>query len=199
MHSDRVSEAARVVSEGGVLLYPTATVYGLGGDPNVPAVLERIRALKGRDADKPMLVLTDEWARAEHWIANVTPLHNRLMAFDGPLTILFDASPDVPAALRGGSPLIGIRRTRDAFCRAVITQSGRLLCSTSANKAGDPSPATFSTIHPDLLARVDLAVDAGSPLGGAPSTVAGLRDGSLVIYRAGAVSEEELAAWLESG
>jgi L-threonylcarbamoyladenylate synthase len=187
-----VQEAARVVASGGLLLYPTETVYGLGCDPWAARAVARLRALKGRDAGKPMLALTDEWARVAGWFARLTDVHRRLMAFDGPLTVLFEAGPGAPTALVGPDGLIGARRTGDAFCRAVMGRSDRVLVSTSANPAGAPAPSRFADVDEALLAGVDLAVDAGAPLAGVPSTVVRVAGEGVVVVRAGAVSEAEL-------
>ena len=193
-----VQPAAACVRAGGVLVYPTETVYGIGGDPAREDVVRRIQALKGRDADKPMLLLTDTWDRALPWVAEVTPVHRRIMAHEPPLpvTLLFVPTPAAPAAFRGKSDKIGIRRTPDPFCRAVIAQADRLLLSTSANPAGAPPPRAFDDIAPELLAGADYAVDAGRPLAGVPSTVVDVVGGRLHVVRAGAVSEAQLAAVL---
>ena len=182
-----VRAAAGVVTAAGVLLYPTETVYGLGGDPFAPEVIDRIRAIKGRDAGKPMLALTDDWGRVAAWLAGLTDVHDRLMAFEGPLTILFEAGPGAPPGLVGPEGLVGVRRTTDPFCRAVIATCQTPLVSTSANPAGAPPPVAFADVDVRLLDAVDLAVDAGAPLAGVPSTVVRVVDGEAVVLREGAV------------
>ncbi|MDX1419665.1 MAG: L-threonylcarbamoyladenylate synthase [Rubricoccaceae bacterium] len=181
-----MAAAAEVVRAGRVLLYPTETVYGLGGDPFAHRVVARIRRLKGRDADKPMLALTDAWARVDAWLTGRTAVHERLMAFEGPLTILFEAGPGAPPGLVGPEGWVGVRRTADPFCRAVIATSQTPLVSTSANPAGGPAPSRFDDVAPALLDGVDLAVDAGAPLSGAPSTVVHVAGEEVVVLREGA-------------
>ncbi len=187
-----MTAAAACIRDGGVLLYPTATVYGLGADPACEAALHRIHAIKGRDAGKPILVLTDTWNRMTDWIATRTPLHDCLMAADLPLTILFEATDTVPTLLHGTSPYIGIRRTRHPFCRAIIKAADRPLCSTSANPSGIPPANRFEGLAPALIDAVDCAVDAGEPLHGTPSTVVMVEGEDLKVLRAGAVSEDDL-------
>lgn len=187
-----VEAASACLHDGGVLLYPTETVYGLGADPAHEAALRRIHRIKGRDAGKPILVLTDTWARVADWMAARTPLHERLMAADLPLTLLFEATAQVPALLRGNSPYIGIRRTRHPFCRAVIEATACPLCSTSANRAGAPPPVHFDEVARDLLDAVDCAIDAGTPLQGTPSTVVAVENGRVKVLRPGAVSTAAL-------
>ncbi|HLT47226.1 MAG TPA: L-threonylcarbamoyladenylate synthase [Rubricoccaceae bacterium] len=182
-----VREAAAVVARGGVLLYPTETVYGLGGDAFAAGALDRVRALKGRDAGRPVLALTDDWARVAAWLAGLTDVHDRLMAAGAPLTILFEAGPGAPPGLVGPEGLVGVRRTTDPFCRAVIATCQTPLVSTSANPAGAPPPVAFADVDVRLLDAVDLAVDAGAPLAGVPSTVVRVVDGEAVVLREGAV------------
>jgi L-threonylcarbamoyladenylate synthase len=192
-----VEAAARVVRAGGLLLYPTETVYGLGCDPWADGALARLRALKGRDADKPMLALTDEWARVDGWLGGITDVHRCLMGFPGPLTILFEAGPDAPSSLVGPEGLVGVRRTSDPFCRAVVGAAAVPLVSTSANPAGAAAPSRFADVDAAILAGVDLAVDAGAPLAGAPSTVVRVVDGVPVVVRVGAV--DAATVWRVAG
>ena len=182
-----VEAAATVVAAGGLLLYPTETVYGLGCDPWAGPAVARLQALKGRDAHKPMLALTDDWARVAGWLGEVKEVHQRLMAHDGPLTILFAAGPGAPPSLVGSEGLVGVRRTTDPFCRSVIERNERPLVSTSANPAGAPAPARFEDVNAVILDGVDLAVDAGAPLAGAPSTVVRVVGGMPVVVREGVV------------
>lgn len=183
-----IAAAAAVVRSGGVLAYPTETVYGLGGDALSAAALGRIRTLKGRDADKPVLALTDTWARVAEWLGRLDPALERLMGHEPPLpvTLLLPVTEAAPAGLVGPGGLVGLRRTSDPFCRALIAASDRVLLSTSANPAGAPAPSRFSSLDAAIVAGVDLAVDAGAELNGVPSTVVRVEDGRLVVVREGA-------------
>lgn len=184
-----VERAAAVVRRGGVLVYPTETVYGIGCDPADPAAVARVRAIKGRDAGRPMLALTDAWDRVESWIEGRTDLHRRLMGHEPPLpvTIVFEASNHAPPGLVSEAGTVGLRRTTDAFCRALVAAADTPVLSTSANRAGQPSAHRFAALDPAVLGAVDEAVDAGRPLGGTPSTVVRVEGGDLVVLREGAV------------
>lgn len=188
------SRAARVVRTGGVLLYPTATVYGLGCDPRDADAVRRIRALKGRDERSPLLILTDEWERVASWIVVGSDAQRRLMERVPPLavTVLFELRNEAFAAVRGTSSLVGIRATGHPFCRELIERVGIPVVSTSANPTGAPSPRRFDEIDDDLLRAVDGAVESDEPLDGAASTVVRFDDGRLEILREGAVPPEEL-------
>ncbi len=183
-----VAAAAAVVRDGGVLAYPTETVYGLGGDAEKAAALARIRALKGRDADKPVLALTDTWARVAGWLGSLDPLLERLMQHEPPLpaTLLLPVTDAAPVGLVGPGGRVGLRRTSDPFCRALIAAADCVLLSTSANPAGAPAPSRFADLDAGIVAGVDLAVDAGRDLNGVPSTVAMAEGGRLVVVREGA-------------
>jgi L-threonylcarbamoyladenylate synthase len=198
-------DAAAAVQRGGVVLYPTETVYGLGCDPRIEPAVDRIRRLKGRDADKPMLAVTDRWGRVERWISDLTNAHRRLMqAADSvgqPLavTLLFSPGPECPEGLIGPGGLVGIRRTSDAVCRALVAACGTAILSTSANPAGEPPPSTFDAVDASILAGVDAAVDAGRPLQGTPSTVVQVRGEEIVVLREGAVTAEQVREVAASG
>ena len=189
-----VAQSATCVRAGGTLVYPTETVYGIGGDALDAGVMECIRTLKGSDADKPMLVLTDEWARVSDWFAEVSEALRRLMVHQSalPITHLVTASEKAPEALVGPEGMIGVRRTTDLFCRALIEATDTPLLSTSANVSGGSSPAKFHDITPAVLDGVDLAVNAGRPLSGVPSTIVRVDGNGVQIVRIGAVDAQTI-------
>lgn len=194
MDAETVERAAEVVRAGGVLVYPTETVYGLGCDPFDAATVARVRAVKGRDADRPMLALTDRWGRIAPWLAGLTDAHRHLMQHEPPLpvTIVFDASEAAPPSLVSAESGIGVRRTTDPFCRALVAEADTPVLSTSANRAGQPPAHRFADLDPAVTDAVDLVVDAGRDLGGTPSTVVRIEGGQLVILREGAVDADTL-------
>jgi L-threonylcarbamoyladenylate synthase len=195
--------AAAVVRGGGVLVYPTETVYGIGCDPFDAVAVERVRAIKGREATKPMLALTDTWDRVAGWVTGVTDTHRRVMgATDGagrPLavTLLFEAGTDAPASLVSAAGLIGLRRTPDPLGQRLVAACSTALLSTSANQAGQPPAASFAALDPYVVEAADYALDAGRDLGGTPSTVVRVEDGALVVVRAGAVDARTLREIVE--
>ncbi len=189
-----VRAAAAVVRAGGVLIYPTETVYGIGGDAGVAGVAERVRVLKGHDADKPLLAIVDAWQRVRNWTEAPDAATLRVMAHEPPLpvTLLLRAGTGAPAGLVGPEGFVGVRRTSDDFCRALIAAADAPLVSTSANVAGAPAPAEFAEIGAAIRNEVDLVVDAGRRLAGVPSTVARIEAGRVEVARAGAVDSATL-------
>lgn len=201
MDTRAVERAAAVIRSGGVLVYPTETVYGIGCDPADAAAVARVRAVKGRDADKPMLALTDRWGRVAPWITGLTDTHRALMRHEPPLpvTIVFDAAAEAPRGLVSAQGGIGIRRATDGFCRALVAAADTPILSTSANRAGQPSVHRFAALDPEVIGAMDEAIDAGHPLGGTPSTVVRVEEGKLVVLREGAVDAATLHRIVAAG
>lgn len=202
---DTLDRAADLVRRGEILCYPTTTVYGLGCDPTDEEAVARIREIKGRDPDEPLLVITDEWSRVADWIRGgldgLSDAHRRLMERIPPLavTLLLEAEEEAVSALRGSSSEVGVRATADPFCRALVARAGTPLVSTSANSSGQPAPSRFEDVEERILGAVDGAVAARRPLGGTASTVARVRDGKVEVLREGAAKEEELVRLAEGG
>lgn len=192
MHEPR-NAASQVVCSGGVLLYPTETVYGLGGDALDLSVVERIHEIKGSNPDKPMLVLTDEWERLSNWYRSEMTVFERISSHTPtlPITFLLTATVNAPEHLVGPENLVGIRRTANQFCRQLIADAGRPLISTSANVSGAPSPTSLPDVSEDIRSKVDLVVESSEPLSGLPSTIVKVGEG-LQVVREGSVSEEDL-------
>ena len=196
--STAVELAASTFGAGDLLLYPTSTVYGLGGDPRDKNLSDRIQALKERPQSKPHLVLTDRWGRVADWVSGLTDVHERLMRFGRvrPITVLFEAGKQAPLHLVGESGEVAIRITSHPFCSALIAKTGKPIISTSANKAGRPAPADFDHIDPDILTGIDLAINGGKSAGKA-STIVAVRNGAIEIVRIGSVSAAEIVSELE--
>lgn len=197
MTPDLLAEAATVLRRGGVIVHATETVYGLACDPFDAAAVARVRAIKGRDADKPMLAVTDRWDRVAAWLASVPEPLARLTARlteAGPMavTLVLPASAAAPPSLVSAAGEVAVRCSADETVAALVTASARALLSTSANQAGEPPAARFADLDREVIAAVDLALDAGRDLGGVPSTVVAVRDGRIVVLRAGAVPEAEV-------
>lgn len=190
---DSVVEAAATVLEaGGVLVFPTETVYGVGVVSGNARALERLRRLKQRDAAKPFQFLAADVAMAQK-LGAVFDGHARKLArnfWPGPLTLV------VPDGMEGGSTL-GIRVPDSLFVEALCRRLGRAIVSSSANPGGQPPPleADAADVFGD---EADLLVDGGPVVGGAPSTVVKCDRDSYTVLREGEIGLETLrAAWEE--
>lgn len=155
-----VAKAAEVVKKGGLILYPTDTVWGVGCDATNEASIAKIFALKQRADSKSMLALVADEGMLARWVENVPDTAYMLIdvAAD-PLTIIYDRPKGVAANLTADDGSLGIRIAEDAFCKALCRRCGVPVVSTSANISGSPAPTLFSEITQEILDGVDLIVD----------------------------------------
>jgi len=186
--SERIPEAARALSRGGIVAFPTESSYGLAVDALSSAALERLFALKRREPGKPPPILISDEAMLELLVARVPPLARRLMArfWPGPLTLVLPARPGLPEPLvsDGG---VGVRRSPHAVADALVAAFGRPLTATSANLSGLPPALRADEVRATFGDAVHL-LDGGDAPGAAPSTVARIDDdGTVTILRAGAL------------
>lgn len=194
-----IHRTASLLAGGGVVLYPTDTLYGLGCIAGDAGALKRVYAIKGKPETKPSLVLVDSVEMAAGMTAGVPRLARRLMDlfWPGPLTLLLKAAPGVQELLTAGTGKVGIRLPADEFCRRLVNRCGSPLVSTSANRSGVEPSGNFAALLREFGGEVDLAVDSGerhSP----PSTIVDVSEGVLTIVREGVVSALELTRAISS-
>jgi len=192
-----VRRAAAVLGGGGVILYPTDTIYGLGCRAADAPAIRRIYTIKGRPETRPSLILVGSVPMAERFAAAVPPLAATLMEafWPGPLTLLFSASAAVPGLLTAGTGKIGIRFPANEFCSRLSERCDDAIVSTSANLAGQPPLTGAAGLVRVFGSAVDLVVDAGE-LDGSPSTIADVSGGELIILREGAIPGTRLVTAL---
>lgn len=192
---DSIAEAIDRLRAGGIVVYPTETLYGLGCDATDERALRRLAALKGRDAGKPISVLISSRAHLSDVADAPTADAERLMdAFwPGPLTIVFRARDSLSEILTGGRATIGARVSPHPIARALAEGLARPLTSTSANPGGEPPPSTADDARAYFGDRVDAYVDDGPTVGSPASTVIDCSGDRPVVVREGAVSLAALA------
>jgi tRNA threonylcarbamoyl adenosine modification protein (Sua5/YciO/YrdC/YwlC family) len=191
---DRAVEAIRT---GGIVVYPTETVYGLGVDAGSPSALAHLLALKGRDARKGMSVLVSELAAARSLLAGEpgAAAHALARAFwPGPLTLVLPAAPAVDRTLVGPGGGVGLRCSTDPVARALLERSGVPLTSTSANPSGREPAHTIEEAREYFGAHVDAYVDGGARRDARVSTVVEFFEGRAYLRRAGAIALDALSA-----
>ena len=184
--------ACRVLKVGGLVVYPTDTVYGLGVDPFNEAAVERAYKVKGRDRKLPlsMAVLSiGGVARYGHLDANARQFCARHMP--GPVTVLLKATSSAPHSLVSQGDFIGLRVPEHPVALQLLKAFGPVT-TTSANRHGGPSPITCEEAARQLGGDVDIYIDAGPCALGKESTVVDLSGGGTRIIRAGAIPQEEL-------
>jgi L-threonylcarbamoyladenylate synthase len=187
-------EAARVISSGGVIAFRTDTFYGLGADPLNRDAIIRIRGLKGREDDKPILLLISDEKEVDRFIEQSEFF--KLVAkghWPAPLTLIGVARPEVPIELTAGTESLGIRLPDDDNVRSFVRACGGTLTATSANVSGQPPARTAKEVENYFPAGIDLIIDAGQVTVTEPSTVLDLNGRKPKLIREGAVKGEMLA------
>ena len=184
-----IAEAKRVIQAGGVIIYPTETLYGLGANPFDPAVMERVYAIKGRGAAKPIPFLIKDYEMLESLVAEVPPVAGELMEqyWPGPLTLIFRAKEGLPAAMRGKDGTIGLRISSHPIAQGICAQLSAALTATSANRSGEEDLVDVKHIAAILGDRVDLIIDGGT-VSGIGSTVIDLTVAPPRIVRQGVIT-----------
>jgi L-threonylcarbamoyladenylate synthase len=191
-----VMKAAGVLRRGGVILYPTDTLYGLGADALSEEALKKVYAIKGRDAGKPLhCVVADLEMAARYAVVNDLARKLAERFLPGPLTLVMQKRDDVDSALSKGRTEFAIRIPNNEFCLELARSLGGPYTTTSANTSGEQSQPTVEKIAAQLgvnASIIDLAIDAGPLLGGAPSTIVNVISGHASILREGAIPTDDI-------
>ncbi len=195
--SERVKALGRTIREGGLVAFPTETVYGLGGNALSAASARKIYAAKGRPSDNPLIVHVADIAQAKTLVKNVSPLEETLMEtfWPGPLTLVFPKRDCIPAETSGGLSTVAIRSPAHPATLALLFAAGVPIAGPSANLSGKPSPTTAADVLADLSGRIDAIIDGGPCEVGLESTIVSCADGRITLYRPGAVTMEMLEAF----
>ena len=187
-------EAADVLSRGGLVAFPTETVYGLGADAFNVSAVERVFEVKGRPLDNPLIV---HIADAEHLrgLTREIPAKASVLAevfWPGPLTLVLKRSPEIQDRVTAGLDAVAVRIPDHDVTREIIRILGRGIVGPSANKSGRPSPTKPEHVYEDLQGLIELIVDAGPTRMGLESTVVDVTTDPPVILRLGALSRDAI-------
>ena len=181
--NDDLKKACEVMAAGGLILYPTDTIWGIGCDATNEEAVRRVYELKRRSDHKAMLVLLDSEAKLNGYVSNVPDIAWDLIEVaDKPLTIIYSNAKNLALSLVGEDGSVGIRITREAFSRQLCERFRKPVVSTSANISGEPSPASFSEISEEVKKGVDYIVEyrQDDQTKAKPSSIIKLGDGGLV-------------------
>ena len=192
--TDQIRAAGRILREGGLVAFPTETVYGLGGDAFNPASSRKIYAAKGRPSDNPLIVHICRLEDLEK-VAVGVPRQALLLAeafWPGPLTMILPKRPELPLETTGGLDTVAIRFPSHKIAQALIEAGGGFIAAPSANRSGRPSPTLARYCREDLDGRVDMIIDGGQVGLGLESTIVDLTGDRPVILRPGFVTWEKL-------
>jgi L-threonylcarbamoyladenylate synthase len=154
-----IRECLVTLKNGGIILYPTDTVWGLGCDATNPAAVEKIFRIKSRSESKSLLVLVNSDQMLDRYVKDIPEISFELTSVsDDPLTIIYPEAKNLAPGVCADDGSVGIRICRDDFCNELISRFRKPIVSTSANLSGKPSPENFDKIEKTLTARVDYVV-----------------------------------------
>ena len=200
---DQIHRAAALLRCGGLVAFPTETVYGLGADARNPDAVARIFAVKGRPQDHPVIVHIPGIEYLEQWASDIPALAWTLARglWPGPLTLILKRAPGVADALTGGQDTVGLRVPSHPVAQALLrafagdAEGHRYtgVAAPSANKFGRISPTTAAHVHSDLDNEVDMILDGGACAVGIESTIVDCSRGQPVLLRPGGISAAEIA------
>ena len=190
-----INNAAEILKSGGLVAFPTETVYGLGGDGTNPDAANKIYTAKGRPSDNPLIIHISSPTEAEDYTYTNDIYYKLAERFmPGPLTVVMRAKDNVPMETRGGLPTVAVRCPSHPVARRLIELTGKPIAAPSANLSGSPSPTSAYHVIDDMLGRINMILDGGECEIGLESTIVKLEDdGSLTLLRPGKITVDELA------
>jgi L-threonylcarbamoyladenylate synthase len=193
---EQVARAVATLRRGGLVAFPTETVYGLGADASNDAAVAKIYSVKGRPAGHPLIVHVGDSAQLPRWARDIPESARRLAQrfWPGPLTLVLKRSAEVHGCVTGGQDTIGLRVPRHPLALELLRAFGGGIAAPSANKFGRISPTTAEHVRRDLGDEVDLILDGGPCEVGIESTIVDLSSGRPVLLRPGRIAAADIAA-----
>lgn len=187
-------KAGEVIKKGGLVAFPTETVYGLGADGLDSTACAGIYKAKGRPSDNPLILHVSDRAMVDMVAEEVSPLAEKLIAAfcPGPITIIVKKKRCVPDSVTGGLDTVGVRMPDNDVARTLIKAAGRPIAAPSANISGRPSPTTAEAVYNDMKGRIPMILDGGPCQFGVESTIVEVTGNEVVILRPGAITPEML-------
>ena len=153
--TEDIKKACEVMAAGGIILYPTDTIWGIGCDATNEKAVQRVYELKRRTDNKAMLVLMDSEAKLDRYVSDVPDIAWDLISVsDKPLTIIYSSAKNLATNLLGADGSVGIRITNEEFSKKLCERFRKPLVSTSANVSGEPSPANFSEVSEVIVRTI---------------------------------------------
>lgn len=160
MLRDEINKALEVLKSGGVILYPTDTIWGLGCDATNPEAVDKLLKIKNRPAEKSLIVLLDVDSKLQSYVSEIPEVAYELIEYaENPLTIIFSGAKNLAQNVINADGSVGIRVVKHDFCTPLIQRFRKPIVSTSANLSGAPSPKFFDDLDPQLVEAVDYVVD----------------------------------------
>ncbi|NLY48770.1 MAG: threonylcarbamoyl-AMP synthase [Clostridiales bacterium] len=194
LSDEELEMAAKIIKSGGLVAFPTETVYGLGADALNPEASRKIYEAKGRPSDNPLIVHIADPNHIEYISKDITDKAYKLaeVFWPGPLTMILAKKDIVPLSTTGGLDTVAIRLPADRTARDIIRCSGGFIAAPSANISGKPSPTRAEHVIDDLDGKVDMIIDGGKTTLGLESTIIDLTPDKPVILRPGCITKTML-------
>lgn len=188
-----LAHAASVLREGGLVVFPTETVYGLGGDATRDEAAKKIYAAKGRPADNPLIIHIANPADAEKYAVTNELYYRLAKAFmPGPLTVILPRRKSIPTSTTGGLDSVAVRCPSHPVAHKLIELCGFPIAAPSANLSGKPSPTSAAHVAQDMDGRVDMILDGGESEIGLESTIVKIDGDGLILLRPGGITYDAL-------
>lgn len=190
----KLKKAAEIIRLGGLVLFPTETVYGLGANGLDENAVKNIFKAKGRSSDNPLILHISDFNMLNDIVENISDVEYKLMKefWPGPFTIILNRKPVVPNIVTANLDTVGIRMPSNEIANKLISYSGLPIAAPSANISGKPSGTNISDIFDELSDKVDCIIDGGNTLVGLESTVVRVIDGIPTILRPGKITPEDI-------
>ena len=189
-----IKQASEILRQGGLVAFPTETVYGLGGDATDKEASRKIYAAKGRPSDNPLIVHISRFSQLED-ITKDLPNTAKLLAdafWPGPLTMVCNKNQVIPYETTGGLDTVAVRMPNNPVALALIEESGCMIAAPSANTSGRPSPTKASHVYEDLSGKIEVILDGGPVEIGLESTIVDLTEDVVTILRPGYINMDML-------
>ena len=199
-YAAELTRAAEVIKTGGLVVFPTETVYGLGADATDPEAVKKIYAAKGRPSDNPLIIHIAMPEEAEKYTHTV-PLYYKLAArfMPGPLTVVLASKDTIPLATRGGLNTVAVRCPSNRIARTLIALAGTPIAAPSANLSGTPSPTSAEHVIDDMMGRVDVIIASDDAEIGLESTIVKIEDdNTLTLLRPGKITVDDLLSVVDA-
>ncbi len=191
----KLSVAGEIIKRGGLVAFPTETVYGLGGDALNPESSRKIYAAKGRPSDNPLIIHIADWKDLNRIVCEIPVAATKLAEafWPGPLTMIFKKSDLVPSQTTGGLNTVAVRMPSHPLANLFIKKAGGYVAAPSANLSGKPSPTLAKYVVQDMAGRIDMILDADGSSIGLESTIVDVTVEIPVILRPGYITQKMLS------
>ena len=198
LNYDKLKKPAQIIKKGGIVIFPTETVYGIGTNGLDENAIQKLYEVKQRPLNKPISLLVNNLEMVEKIAKNITEVEYRLMEkfFPGPLTIILEKRDIIPDILTSNTNTVGIRMPSGEIAKKLIEFAGVPIATSSSNISGKPSGTNITDIKKDFKGKVDCFIDNGESELGIPSTVIRIIDNIPHILRQGTISEEEIRKFI---